>query len=98
MSATQKMMQGNKLFDELPLELQSKIINYNKRGRGRPASTKEMKIAAKDKKNIRLLSGYHRRVYKQACAQAAQQELGWAESIGECDNLDGLHWAMLRIQ
>ena len=51
--ATKEMMKGNSLFDGLPVELQDKIIDYNKRGRGRPASSKEMKVAAKDKKNIR---------------------------------------------
>ena len=48
--ATTEMMKGNSLFDGLPEELQNKIMDYNKRGRGRPESTKEMKVAAKEKK------------------------------------------------
>lgn len=52
-TATMKMMRGNPLFDELPVEVQSKIIDYNKRGVGRPPATQAMRLAAEDKKRER---------------------------------------------
>ena len=52
-SATQKMMRKNQLFDNLPSDLQSKIMDFNKRRRGRPAATIAMKQMSKEKKVAR---------------------------------------------
>lgn len=50
---TMKMMRGNPMFDALPIEVQSKIIDFTKRSRGRPPATEQMKFDAEQKKRER---------------------------------------------